>query len=73
MAYNSLSLAERMRALADGGHPRAEELRAKAADFDRKTAHHYSPAGGSESAKAMLGAWARARKLWCECTGEPLV
>jgi hypothetical protein len=25
------------------------------------------------SAKKMLGAWARARRLWCEITGDDLI
>lgn len=62
-------LSEKMRALADSGHARAAELRAAADEFDAKTAAGHSLG----SAKSMLGAWARARKLWCECTGEPLV
>lgn len=62
-------LGDRMRALADTGHPRADELRAKAQEFDAKAAH----AGDRESIKSMLGAWARARRLWSEITGEPLV
>ncbi len=24
-------------------------------------------------AKSFLGAWARARRLWCDCTGEDLI
>lgn len=28
---------------------------------------------GEWSAKKLVGAWARARRAWCEVTGEPLV
>lgn len=63
-------LGDRMRALADSGHPRAEELREKAAAFD---AANPANAGEEWSAKRMMGAWARARRLWCDCTGEPLI
>jgi len=66
-------LGDRMRALAESGHERAEELLAKAKEFDEKTDAHYSETGGPETAKSVLGAWARARRLWSECTGEPLV
>lgn len=31
------------------------------------------PAGEEWSAKRLLGAWARARILWRDVTGEPLV
>lgn len=66
-------LSDNMRALAASGHPRAEELIAKAGEFDAKTAAHYSETGDRDTAKSMLGAWARARRLWADCTGEPLV
>jgi hypothetical protein len=54
-----------MIALAESGHPRAAELLEKAKAVDE--------AATNGSAKKLLGAWARARKLWCEITGEPLV
>lgn len=63
-------LGDRMRALADSGHPLAEELRQKAAAFDASASAN---AGDTWDPKRMLGAWARARRLWCDCTGEPLV
>lgn len=66
-------LSIKMHALADSGHERADELREKANAFDAKTAAHYSDSGGSDTARAMLGAWARARRCWSECSGEPLV
>lgn len=60
------SLADRMRALADSGHARADELRQRADEFE-------AVADYSKGARSLLGAWARARRLWCECTGEPLI
>ena len=66
-------LSDRMRALANAGHNRADELNAKAEEFDAKTAAHYAEDGNTDTAKSMLGAWARARRLWSDCTGEPLV
>jgi len=66
-------LGDRMRPLADTGHERADELRAKADEFDAKTDAHYAETGGPETAKSMLGAWARARMLWADCSGGGLV
>jgi hypothetical protein len=67
-------LADKMRALAKG-HPRGAELVEKADAFEKATAELYAPAtvDTKAAAKRMLGTWARARKLWCELTGEPLV
>ena len=59
-------LGDKMRALADTGHPRAAELRTKAKEFDREAEAYDNP-------KRLLGTWARARKLWCDCTGESLI
>ena len=59
------SLPDRMRALAKDGHPRTEDLRQMADDMDNAIATH--------DMRKMIDAWARARRLWCECTGEPLI
>lgn len=56
------TLMARMRYLADTGHARADELRAAADRIDN--ANHIPE---------IVGAWAKARKLWCEITGEPLI
>lgn len=66
----SKPLAARMRALADAGHPRAAELRERATDLDQAVK---AASAASPEVRALLGAWARARRLWCETTGEPLV
>lgn len=55
-------LTDRMRALAATGHPRAEELHAAADRIDAAT-----------TISQIVGAWAKARRLWCEITGESLV
>lgn len=59
------TLAERMRALAHGGHERAVELIEKADALE-------AAAKGLDVRK-MVGAWARARRLFCEITGESLI
>lgn len=58
-------LSKQMHALADKGDFRAVELREKADALD-------AAADGKDMRK-MLGAWARARRLWCDVTGESLV
>lgn len=65
-------LRGKMRDLADSGHPRAAELRAKADEFERKARGFYADPQTCD-VKSFMGAWARARKLWSECSGEPLV
>lgn len=64
-------LGDRMRALANTGHPRADELREKASAFDQAARGFYAEEQ-TVSAPKFLGAFARARKLWCEITGEAL-
>ena len=64
------TLADKMRGLADTGHPRAEELRNAADKLDGAVD---AAASGPDAVKRVLGNWARARKLWCEITGEPLI
>lgn len=65
-------LADKMRALADTGHPRAEELRQKASAFDTAAAGFYAEPQ-TVDVKKYVGTWARARRLWCDCSGESLV
>jgi len=65
-------LGRKMRELADTGHPQAEELREKAAAFDEAANGYYSEEP-TVTAPKFLGCFARARRLWCDCTGEPLV
>jgi hypothetical protein len=74
MAETSPGLTDRMHQLANDGHPRATELREKADAFSKAMAATITDEPVPESAlKSMLGAWARARRLWCDCTDEPLV
>lgn len=63
-------LAVQMLKLAET-HPRADELRQRADDFVARSAPDALASDGG--VKRMMGAWARARLLWCEITGEALV
>ena len=65
------TLSQRMRQLSwtSKGKPRAEELRAAANELDAALEQLNQPG----DLKRMMGAWARARLLWCDVTGEDLV
>lgn len=65
-------LWDRMRALADTGHARASELQEKADAAEAASEGFYSEPQTVPVDK-FVGSWARARRLWCECTGEPLL
>ena len=60
-------LPDRMRQLATT-HARGPELVEKADALDKEL-----ESWGSGNPMRLLGKWAQARKLWCECTGEDLV
>ena len=66
MEHNEPALFDKMRALANEGHPRAEALRQRADEFEKAVVD-------KSSVRQLLGAWTRARRLWCECTGDPLI
>ncbi len=66
MKVDSPTLPDKMRSLASSGHPQAEALVQRADELERAVVELLS-------AKQILGAWARARRLWCDCTGEPLI
>lgn len=72
MSEDDRPLWDKMRELADDGHVRADELRDKADAFKAATEGYYAETQ-TVSAPKFLGCFARARKLWCEITGEPLV
>lgn len=65
-------LSEKMLALAKSGHPRADELREKADAFSAAASGFYAEPQ-TVGVKAFMGCWARARRLYSECTGEPLI
>lgn len=64
-------LSKKMRALAEG-HPRSDELLEKAQAFDVAANGFYADPQTVPAPK-FLGAFARAKMLWCEITGEFLV
>lgn len=66
------ALWDRMRALADEDPANAVELREKADAFEKAALGFYAEEQ-TVGAKTFLGAFARARGLWCRITGEPLV
>jgi hypothetical protein len=72
MEDGSDGLHGKMRALAANGHVRATELIAKADEFEKK-AQGFCSDPQTCDVKSFMGAWARARRLWCECSGEPLI
>lgn len=60
-------LSIRMRELASTGHERALELYARAQELDDVVANRQA------SVALTVAVWARARRLWCDLTGEDLV
>ncbi|WP_439392570.1 hypothetical protein ACRQ5Q_24420 [Bradyrhizobium sp. PMVTL-01] len=71
-AVTRTALSEKMHALADGGHARAAELREKADAFDAATQGFYAQPQTCTVQK-FFGHHVRARRLWCDITGEPLI
>lgn len=65
-------LGDQMRALADGGHPRAIELNQAARAFELANWTYWATTQ-PDDLKKMMGAWARARRIYGECSGESLV
>ena len=65
-------LSDKMRAIAKTGHHYATELIEKADAFDEASAGFYGEPQ-TVSTKKFLGCWARARRLWSECSGESLI
>jgi hypothetical protein len=60
-------LSEKMHALADNGHHRAKELREKADKFDVATHGCMSVTPQTHTVAQLLGAWARANRVYSEC------
>lgn len=60
---------DQMRALAVD-HPRHDELIQRADEFEAAVAGFYATPQ-TVDAKRFLGCWARARRIYCDITGEP--
>lgn len=67
------ALADKMRQMANTGHPRATELRERADALDSAAEGFMCVEAPRVSAPAFLSTWAKARLLWCECSKEALV
>jgi len=65
-------LSKDMRALADSGHPRADELREHADKFDA-TAAGWMAEPQTATVQEHCAAWARARRVYCECSGKDML
>lgn len=64
-------LAKQMIERADrDGLPEDHAMRRTAQAFDEISVNY---AMGKSTPKSLLGAWARARRCWCNYTGEPIV
>lgn len=69
---SATALWQRMRVMAATGHELAAELTAKADALEQAATGFYAKEQ-THGAKQLIGAWARARAVWCQATGEPLV
>lgn len=66
-------LAEKMLARADAdGLPPDHQLRLRAVAFDDAVRGFYGEPQ-TYDVRRFLGCWARARRAWCDYTGEPLI
>jgi hypothetical protein len=66
------NLSQRMRALAKTRSDLPADWLEKADAFDKATAGFYADPQ-TVDVKQFVGCFARARRMWCEATGEPLV
>jgi hypothetical protein len=70
---SSTALSDRMRARADADQlPAAHDLRTMAQAFD-DARKGYMADPPTVQVGQFVGAWTRARRAWCEYTGEALV
>lgn len=69
---SNTDLSDKMRELAARDPDHASELLNCADAFDTAVKGFYAEPQ-THSVKQMVGAWARARRVWCECTGETLI
>lgn len=66
------NLSERMRRLAETRKDLPENWLKLADDFDTATAGYFTDPP-TVDVKRFMGCFARARRAWCDVTGEPLV
>jgi hypothetical protein len=66
-------LWERLRELHQAHTGVGEEIEKCASDLEAATAACAKEDVGKAEIKRMLGDWARARRLWCDLTGDSLV
>lgn len=66
------NLSDAMQALANKDHPRGVELREAALHFDNAAFGYYGKPQ-TVDVKTFLGCWARARRLYAECTDGDLM
>lgn len=67
------NLAEKMLARADANDlPLDHPMRLTAAAFEIRSADYFADPQRC-TMQQFLGCWARARRVWCEYSGEPLV
>lgn len=73
MTIADCELVRKMRTRADADNlPPAHELRELAQAFEEGVKGFYATPQTCD-AKSFLGRWARARRAWCDYTGEPLI
>lgn len=65
-------LGDRMRKLAETRDDLPEDWLEKAEAFDRAS-EGYLAEVQTVNVKTFMGCFARARRMWCNATGEPLV
>lgn len=70
---NNTDLFEKMIAKSDSdGLPDDHDLRLKAKAFN-DAAQGFCASEQTCDIKTFMGTWARARKAWCDYSGEPLI
>jgi hypothetical protein len=70
MTETRQDLADRLDKLAIR-HPRGDEMRTAATALRDATSGYFAEPQ-TVDVRRFMGTWARARRIWCECTGEPL-
>lgn len=66
-------LATKMRALAEQYPAKRLELIQNAEVLEKAVAAAFKDGADKDDMKKMIGAWARARRVYCSVTGESLI